>query len=318
MKKVQVFVSSTYEDLKSERQDVVQAILDNGDIPAGMELFSASDESQMITIKKWIEESDIYMLIIGSRYGSIEEKSGKSYTQLEYEYVLEIGKPMFSLISTYVTCESNDLDRELFKSFREKVYTKIIREFSNSGELKYNTVLSINSLKDKYSDQITGWTKGTADIEIKTLKDELIEQQKKYEVLNMQFQSISKKYNDKKTTKTLIGSLTYDETYSMLKKKIITIPKGYFGAKSEMKVSLINILDSVLDSIASGVKNQYGTSNSETFIYYNVASYLVSIGLADSKKSPGGASWSRITLNKNGQKFASLYRKELSKNSKSE
>lgn len=43
--------------------------------------------------KNWIEESDVYMLILGGRYGSIEPKSGKSYTQLEYEYALELGKP---------------------------------------------------------------------------------------------------------------------------------------------------------------------------------------------------------------------------------
>ena len=37
-KKLQVFVSSTYEDLKQERQTAVEAILTAGHIPAGMEL----------------------------------------------------------------------------------------------------------------------------------------------------------------------------------------------------------------------------------------------------------------------------------------
>lgn len=40
-KKLQVFISSTYKDLKSERQSAVEAILKSGHIPAGMELFSA-------------------------------------------------------------------------------------------------------------------------------------------------------------------------------------------------------------------------------------------------------------------------------------
>ena len=83
-KKLQVFVSSTYTDLIEERQAAVQAILDAGHIPAGMELFKAGNRSQLETIYKWIDESDIYMLILGGRYGSIESKSGKSYTQLEY------------------------------------------------------------------------------------------------------------------------------------------------------------------------------------------------------------------------------------------
>lgn len=39
-KKFQVFVSSTYSDLRNERQACVQAILTAGHIPAGIELFS--------------------------------------------------------------------------------------------------------------------------------------------------------------------------------------------------------------------------------------------------------------------------------------
>ena len=97
-KKLQVFVSSTYTDLKEERQAAVEAILDAGHIPAGMELFKAGNESQLKTIYKWIDESDVYMLILGGRYGSIKSKSGKSYTQLEYEYALSKRIPFLQLL----------------------------------------------------------------------------------------------------------------------------------------------------------------------------------------------------------------------------
>ena len=73
--KLQVFVSSTYTDLIEERQIAVEAILDAGHIPAGMELFRAG-KSQMKTIHKWIDNSDAYMLILGGRYGSIEKETG--------------------------------------------------------------------------------------------------------------------------------------------------------------------------------------------------------------------------------------------------
>src|SRR5262245_57179350 len=78
-KKLQVFVASTYKDLRVERQAAVEAILTAGHIPAGMELFTAGDESQMEVIKRWIEESDVFLLILGGRYGSLEPQSGKSY-----------------------------------------------------------------------------------------------------------------------------------------------------------------------------------------------------------------------------------------------
>jgi hypothetical protein len=86
-KKMQVFISSTYTDLIEERQKAVEAILNAGHIPAGMELFKAG-RSQMETIKKWIDESDVYCLLLGGRYGSIEEESGLSYTELEYKYAV--------------------------------------------------------------------------------------------------------------------------------------------------------------------------------------------------------------------------------------
>lgn len=99
-RKLQVFVSSTYTDLIEERQSAVQAILDAGHIPAGMELFQPGNETQLATIYNWIDESDAYMLILGGRYGSLEPKSQKSYTQLEYEYALEKGVsfPTFAVV----------------------------------------------------------------------------------------------------------------------------------------------------------------------------------------------------------------------------
>jgi len=46
-KRLQVFVSSTFSDLREERQAAVEAILSAGHIPAGMEL------SQQETNPRW-------------------------------------------------------------------------------------------------------------------------------------------------------------------------------------------------------------------------------------------------------------------------
>ena len=105
-RKLQVFVSSTYSDLIEERQAAVAAILKAGHIPAGMELFAAGDKSQMKTIERWIDESDVFMLILGGRYGSIEPNSGRSYTELEYDYAVAQGKPTFAVVITDEALES--------------------------------------------------------------------------------------------------------------------------------------------------------------------------------------------------------------------
>ena len=72
-KKLQVFISSTFTVLEEERQAAVEAILDVGHIPAGMELFKAGNESLLKTIYQWIDESDVYMLFLGGRYDTIEK-----------------------------------------------------------------------------------------------------------------------------------------------------------------------------------------------------------------------------------------------------
>jgi hypothetical protein len=93
-----VFVSSTYLDLKNERQKAVEGILRSKHIPAGMELFIPSDKTQWEIIKEWVRDSDLLLLILGGRYGSVEPESGKSYTQLEYEFALSSGIPVFTII----------------------------------------------------------------------------------------------------------------------------------------------------------------------------------------------------------------------------
>ena len=61
-KRYQVFVSSTYADLKEERQRVIQTLMEMDCIPAGMELFPAADEEQWLFIRKVIDDCDYYLL----------------------------------------------------------------------------------------------------------------------------------------------------------------------------------------------------------------------------------------------------------------
>lgn len=51
-KKLQLFIASTYVDLKEERKVAVKSILESGHILAGMELFTANSEEQRNVIKK--------------------------------------------------------------------------------------------------------------------------------------------------------------------------------------------------------------------------------------------------------------------------
>src|SRR4051812_32547757 len=97
-KRYQVFVSSTYTDLIPERSEVMQALLELKCMPAGMELFPAATETQWNWIKKVIDESDYYVVIVAGRYGTIAQQSGQSYTEMEYRYAIDNGKPVIGFL----------------------------------------------------------------------------------------------------------------------------------------------------------------------------------------------------------------------------
>ncbi len=168
-KKYQIFISSTYTDLKEERQAAVEAILGSRHIPAGMELFKAGNKSQLETIKKWINESDLYMLILGGRYGSIEQETGKSYTQIEYEYALEKGIPVFAVVLSdsflyskaadgkYEVFEKENLDKH--SKFKDFVMSKIIKQVDDCKDIQLAIKDSISELEEEYN--LSGWVRAS-------------------------------------------------------------------------------------------------------------------------------------------------------------
>ena len=96
-KRYQVFVSSTYEDLREERREVMQALLALDCIPTGMELFPAADDDSWSHIQRFISTCDYFVVIVGGRYGSIGP-DGKSYTEMEYDHAAEAGLPILAFL----------------------------------------------------------------------------------------------------------------------------------------------------------------------------------------------------------------------------
>src|SRR5580658_1114222 len=97
-KRYQVFVSSTFEDLREERAAVIGALLRLDCFPTGMELFPAADDDSLTLIKRAIEDSDYYLVVIAGRYGSSPPGEAKSFTHLEYDYALTLGKPTIAFL----------------------------------------------------------------------------------------------------------------------------------------------------------------------------------------------------------------------------
>ena len=138
-KKYQVFISSTFKDLVAERQMILKGILDLDHIPSGMELFPAADEDQFEYIKQVIDECDYYVLIVGARYGAVNDE-GVSYTEREYDYAVETGKNVIALIHgalDEIAAGKTEKDVTLAEKllrFRERISTGRLVSFWTSSE----------------------------------------------------------------------------------------------------------------------------------------------------------------------------------------
>ncbi|GBG01701.1 hypothetical protein AZSI13_10280 [Azospira sp. I13] len=139
-KRFQVFVSSTFRDLEDERQEVMHALLELDCMPAGMELFPAANESQWNLIKRVIDDCDYYILILGGRYGSIGPE-GFSYTEMEYRYALDTGKPIISFLHRNPgqivadKSEQSQEGRERLAAFRALVEQRLCKHWESAADL---------------------------------------------------------------------------------------------------------------------------------------------------------------------------------------
>lgn len=152
-KKLQIFISSASTDLRDERQAAVEAILQAGHIPAGLDLFTAGSGSEWEIIKAWIDQSDVYLLILGGRSGPADPTTGLSATEREYDYAVAQGKPLFAVILRDEAHEPASL-----KAFRAKVLAHLSTFYTDLQELKLAVQETLADLIRRHP--FTGWISG--------------------------------------------------------------------------------------------------------------------------------------------------------------
>lgn len=177
-RKFSLFISSTYEDLKEERQALIGVALENGYIPVGMEQFHGAPADQWTVITKVIDECDFYLLVVGGRYGSIDESVDKSYTEKEYDYAKSKRLPVLVLIKNTSSITEDKMDSgyskydkyELLRrlnDFRDKVKNdkNSVAFFDDLNGLKYEAGQSLKNATE-YADEKAGWVryKDVADV----------------------------------------------------------------------------------------------------------------------------------------------------------
>jgi hypothetical protein len=185
-KRYQVFVSSTFRDLKDERGQVMKTLMDMGCIPASMELFPAMDEEVFEFIKTVIDDCDYYLLIIANLYGSLAP-DGISYTEKEYDYAVSKGIKVVALIHEkpetlpFDRSEETAEARARLTTFRAKVKnSRIVKFWTKPEELPGLVAINIQHAIRRYP--AVGWVRADK-VENTTLLTELNEMRKQNEVL---------------------------------------------------------------------------------------------------------------------------------------
>ena len=184
-KRYQIFISSTFLDLQEERQAVLKAILEIDHMPAGMELFPATDDTAWLLIRDVIDSSDYYILIVGGRYGSRDE-AGLSYTEKEYDHAVAAKKPVIPLLHANpdsLPREKTETDSdawERLKKFRAKVeknHTCVY--WTNADDLKAKVIVGLTAATKRYP--AVGWVRAdkvpteATLVEVLTLKSRVAE-----------------------------------------------------------------------------------------------------------------------------------------------
>ncbi len=247
--------------MKDERQAAVEAILTAGHIPAGMELFAAGDRSQLDVIRSWIDDSDVFLLLLGGRYGSVEPSSRKSYIQLEYEYANERGKPLFAVV-----IDKTHLDEKVkrlglsavetthgdtLEAFRDVVTSKVVRFWASPQDIKLAVLETLPHLARR--EDIEGWVRASTVVDVAPLANEVARLSAENAVLREQ---VAKTADPQR-----FNGLTFSELYDLLSRssvpplieKHMKALRDIASVFGDPDIGLVHLLWAISTTITQGV-----------------------------------------------------------------
>jgi Domain of unknown function (DUF4062)/HEAT repeats len=152
-----VMISSTVRDLDEHRQAVLDACLGQGMLPKMMEHLAAADESGLTESMRLVDEADIYLAILGHRYGHVPKGKTKSITHYEYERATSRGIPrVIFIMHDEHPVMARDVEKgnaskklEKFKARLQKDHT--VNFFKSPDDLRGLVVNTLAQFKKKAS-----------------------------------------------------------------------------------------------------------------------------------------------------------------------
>jgi hypothetical protein len=154
---IKFFVCSTFLDLTAHRNAVIKKLQSHAGVINAQEFFGARDQKPLVTCLEEVDKSEVFIMFLGPRYGSIDPDANRSFVECEYERAKERNIPRFAYLIDdshpfpikYVS-QGDDAERllafkELVKreltvvpftvpdDLAEKVYADLIRELPKKG-----------------------------------------------------------------------------------------------------------------------------------------------------------------------------------------
>lgn len=281
-KMFRIFVSSTFTDLRDERDTIIRSILQLGHFPICMENFVASQYHQMNFIKEQLDTADMFIIIIGKRYGSCPRGDTCSFTEHEYEYAKQIGLPILALISSdkytpdeKLIAEAPD-KKEGLSRFLEKLQKERLSAFwDNAADLSSKANASIEKLIRK---DVEGWIRET-----------------KYQRIKRQ--EITDRINNLQKTIYSIDFLSNNFTNNCLLDKCNELISIYHQLKEIGFAPRDRVQFKKIDFLFFYMKSKTETYNLNPIIIYRYAQFLHDFYEIDKAKEVINIYYSRATNN---------------------
>jgi NAD-dependent SIR2 family protein deacetylase len=175
-RKLRIFISSTMKDLANERQAVVERLLQFNFEPVNAESWNPTGGKSWNRIEQELKSSDLFLFLLGERYGWIPKTgpksgSGLSVPHLELEMAQDLGLLILPFLKHLNYDDTDHLSEDAKKrdALREKVKDWengfFIKEFNLALDLASKvsesiiTVLSTEYLKARITKRSAGVTK---------------------------------------------------------------------------------------------------------------------------------------------------------------
>lgn len=144
--RIDVMISSTARDLPVHRQHAMDACVRQGMFPIMMEHLPASDQDAITASMDMVDEAEIYLGIVGRRYGYIPSGHDISITEMEYNRAIErdIPRLIFMMDDDHPVTDDAYDDPEKLAMFRLRLQTdQVVNFFSSSIDLRAKIITSL-------------------------------------------------------------------------------------------------------------------------------------------------------------------------------